>query len=237
MSALTQYGREVANPESPINQAFRPLACNCEETPSCQDKATRAISSSGTVTAFTYNGITTTLSSAIVVTNTDAIQAAISAVIEKYESNPLIKVEYDGTTLTIKHIGYAALTAVTTSAGAATVTRSCVLETVETVTTNKQGTNFPLIWSYNGAANSTATLSGTYTTINSTVAGTLKTDLTTALATPIGAGHIKSITVTADTVEGYFVIDVKCLVGFSLYIAGDLLTVKDGSIMAQFANS
>jgi hypothetical protein len=235
MGALTQYGREVANPESPITQLFRPLVCRCEDVASCQDKAVRVAANTATVTAFTYNSIVTTLPVPLLVTDIAGIQKALSAVIEKYESNPIISVEYTSGSLIVKHIGFAAITSLTTSVGAATITRSCVIETVTVQSKNMQGTGLVLNYSYNSGAVTSATLAGTYTTIDAPTAATLKTDIETALAASITAGQVKSVSVTPDVVQGYFIVKITGLSGFDIFLASSRFVTE--SAKAQFQNS
>jgi hypothetical protein len=131
---IQEYGQLSANPAADPNTIARFQACDCDPTATCQDLGSQALADTVTVTGIVYTGETYTFTTPIVVTSTFAIAQAINAVIEQYETDPVIQVSYAGGALRVEHWGAGALTSVITSGTNVTMARECVREVVCTYT-------------------------------------------------------------------------------------------------------
>lgn len=152
---------------------------------------TVTLTTSGNFTAFVFDGVTTTLASAIAVSagTVNDIRDAIANVIRKKEGNVWVNVTYAGGDLTIEHIGHLRLASVAcsdVSAGAQqATTNKTTLVTVSRFTwSNVVGTVGPVHYNNNSVAlgSDPYAWAGSAGTDNATAAD-LAADIATALGT------------------------------------------------------
>lgn len=122
---IKQIGALRANPEARIDNHLR-LAkedCGIREN-SCQDSGSQSLADTVNVTGIVFNG-TTFEFPAINVEDTEDVKIAIGAILNKYEVDPYISVEYAGGDLIVSHIGEGTLATVITSGTNVTLSREC----------------------------------------------------------------------------------------------------------------
>lgn len=122
---ITEYGQLKANVNADDSFVAVP-SCSSFSTAGCQDKGSATLGNTVRVTGFTFDGVVTTLGTSILVTDPQAIQEAIEAVIAEKEINVYVRVEYTGGKLYVTHRGQKTLSAVTyNTPGTITLTRTC----------------------------------------------------------------------------------------------------------------
>ena len=122
---IKQIGALRANPEARIDNHLRIAKEDCGiRANSCEDAGTQSLADTINVTGIVYNG-TTYEFPAINVEQPEDIKVAIGAILNKYEVDPYISVDYSGGSLVVKHIGEGTLATVITSGTNITLSREC----------------------------------------------------------------------------------------------------------------
>ncbi len=214
---LEDFGRVRSNPQAhrPNFMRFDNEICACPGLKACLDTVTKTVVANTTFVGFTFDGETFTPAVAIPVSNTSAILDFIVDKIGIKEFDLNIKVNLNGTTLTITHIGKLALTAVIFSDGTTTASRACVIEVHCEYKALVVGTVAPLVNGANSAtlANNPYDFAGVPAT-DSATAATLKTDIEAALATL--TVPYDSVTVTPNVMDESFEIAITAKEGTEL---------------------
>lgn len=203
---ITDWGLFAANPAARVDGAARFLKCDCDSPKGCQDLGTQALAGSVTVTGIIYEGVTYNFDG-ILVTATQDIAAAINAIIEQFEVEPIILVNYGGGALTVEHWGAGALTSVITSGTNVTMVRECVTE---------------IVCTYGFSVSETFTFNGESITISgASTATTIKTAIEAEID---GEAGYKSVVVTEEPAGTFNVI---------VYAVRGTVTTVNGNEIAQ----
>lgn len=207
---VLEYGQITANPNKRDSENLVEVAkCDSFAANPCKDSGSATLGGGVSVTGFTFNGVAVTLDSAIAVTDPAAIQKAIEDHIAKTHFNVYVRVEYTGGDLIIKHIGQGTLSAVAhDTPGSIALTRECTVISLCEYAASIEGDAGPIGdgTSTSALANTPYNYSGTPAT-DATTAGTLKTDMETAL-TALSVDY-ESVAVTVDDTLGAFLVVVN----------------------------
>jgi hypothetical protein len=178
---IRNHGQLRANPNASGDNTLRIQKCGASN--SCEDIVTGSTVETGdTLVSFVFGGVTYTLEEPIAVDNPSAVQAAIYAILEKEEVYPVLEVSWESDSLDVRHIGGAALSALTfTTAGAVALTRNCTVAVLCDNTFFTTGDDAKVL----KVGEDTYTLSGNAWTgtpaTDATTAGTLKTEIEAAV--------------------------------------------------------
>lgn len=213
---LNEQGRYRANPYADSDNSLRLVDdCSCDTAKSCQDLFSGTVAGARTVASITYNGVvyptpTGTLAK-------DDLQAFIQGILvsrtetdgedRETEVDPYVLVTYEGTTLTVEHIGQGTLSLITyDNDDTSALTRVCDLFNLYKYNAiGVVGTVGPLMWM--GQSEALANEPYAYTGTSGTDAATatqLQTDLGTAL-TALGVPNATAAVAVNDTDSNYTV--------------------------------
>lgn len=228
---LKEIGKYKASPDSKSDQLIQVPKCDtCGTYEACGDRASAAAANTVTITGFVFDGVTYSITPTLV-TAPATIASLINAQIKKIEIDPVIEVKYDGTTLSVNHIGDGTLTSVTRSVGGTLATTRYCIETVICLhEIDVEGTVAQVI---NGSLSAAlASNPYTYTGVPATdtaKAATLKTDMQTAL-TAVGQAY-DSVNVIVDNASGRFNVKVNVIgsafttqIGTQKFVVGDCIS-------------
>lgn len=207
---VLEYGQKIANPNKRDAVNMVELAkCSSFGANPCKDSGSAFRADSINVTGFTFDGVAVTLDTPIGVDEPAALKAALEDHISKTYFNVWVNVTYVGGVLTVDHIGQGTLSSIAHSnPGNITLSRACTVVSICEMVGFLEGASGPI-----GDGTSTEVLANTpynYTGVagtDATTAGTLKTDLETAL-TALSVDY-KSVSVTVDDVMGAFYVVIK----------------------------
>ena len=193
---IRKIGLKRANPLARKDNNTR--LSECTDALGCRDQGSQTLADTVTVTGIVYDGVTYTLPTPTLVTDTVGIQDAIAEILGTYEVYPVVDVTY-GTALAVTHVGEGSLTSVVTSGTDVTLTRVCDVE---------------IRCDYVFSESATFDLNGTEVEIDgASTSTTVRTDI---LAVLVGVGF-KTVTVTEDP-DGTFNVAVVAIKGFTLEV-------------------
>ena len=196
---ITEYGRLRANPNGNTDHRFVRMS-DCPEAATAMDELIDTVPNTESVVSMSWEGQTVTFDTPILVTNVDALKAAIenhlltNTTAQEYDVR--VEVSYGGGDLTVRHYGATTIASLTTD-GPATYnfTRKSTLKSYCLLTAYLVGSvpNITINGTDVALATGTYAYTGTPATDAST-AGDLETDIDTALTS-------ESVDYTAVTVE------------------------------------
>lgn len=238
MSQYVEYGGQLrANPEAK-NTNFLKLAKDDPQNANVPslDYYEGAQTGTDTMVSVTIDGTVHALTATTQLSDVETWMSEIENLLgeghtgSKEEINIIVRAAHDGTDLSFEHQGMRTINAITTSGGAINLARQSAksphadysASVVGTIANLNDGTNTAAL------ANNPYNYSGTPAT-DATTAGTLKTDIQTALGS-IGASFV-SVTVTVNDVnENYDVVIHRKRDGKALYFGTSALAESNACI-------
>lgn len=222
-----EWGLYRANPDAQDDNVMKlSNDCGCETAAACEDSFSGTIAEARTIKSITYDDVTYPTSTGALAK--DDLKAFIQGVIDGKEVDGHVEVIYEGTTLTVTHIGEGTLATITyDNDSTSSLTRKCNLKSVYVYADmNVVGTVGPLV--YDGAsqalANEPYAWSGTPAT-DATTAAQLETDLGTAL-TALGVPNY-TVSVAVDTPNSQYTISLRYTSGEPVKIGDNYVEIEE----------